>query len=776
MLLTAFAFCITISCSDKSASGPSGLTLNDSIVSALAPPPATSPSAVTDLLASATGSTSVTLSFTQVDDGTGQPAKYNVRYAVSPISWGSATSTTNGTCATPVAGTATGSQLSCTVLGLTPTTNYGFQLVAFRGTMNLNAVYGSLSNTVSATTTASGAPPPAPVASVSVSPASSTLQIGATVQLQVSAFDAGNNVLTGRVVTSSSANPAIASVNSLGLVTAVSVGTTQITVTSEGKSAIATIIVSASAPPPTTNPSTVTDLKASVTGSTSVTLSFTQVNDGTGQPAKYDVRYALAPISWGSATSTTNGTCTTPVAGTATGSQLSCTVLGLTPATNYNFQLIAFRGTMNLGAVYGSLSNAVSATTTASGAPPPAPVASVSVSPASSTLQVGATVQLSAVTRDASNNTLTGRVIAWSSSNPTISTVSASGLVTAKATGSATITALSETKIGTAAITVGAPAPVASVTVSPSSASLRLGATQQLSAVTRDANNNVLTGRVVTWSSSSPALVSVNASGLVTVVAVGSATITATSETKTGTATVTGIVSTGAVWRGNEPASMTAITDQPFTSLPSSGWTPYFSWGLASDATAPHSPNSVFEIVYPAGYAGGNSPGLAEFAVNPNYRQIYICMYVKYSSNWQGHNSLVNKIIHFWVGSINRLVIEGAGSGNGPLTARISLQSIAGGGNQDGGTAGTYESPIQFVRGQWHMVEMVAVANTGSNKDGSVDLYVDGVHAAGVSGVEFQAGGPLFNLVKEDPTWGGQGDVVQSTQSFRVDHIYMSGK
>jgi hypothetical protein len=225
MLLTAFAFCITISCSEKSGSGPTGLMLNDSTAaSELA---VTNPSPVTDLQASVTGSTGVTLSFTQVDDGTGQPAKYNVRYAVSPLSWGSATSTTSGTCTTPVAGTAIGSKISCTVLGLTAATNYGFQMVAFRGTMNLNAVYGSLSNTVSATTTASAPPPPVPVAAVSVSPTMSNLLVGATVQLQVTALDSSGNTLTGRVVTSSSADTTIASVNSLGLVTASSTGTTQ---------------------------------------------------------------------------------------------------------------------------------------------------------------------------------------------------------------------------------------------------------------------------------------------------------------------------------------------------------------------------------------------------------------------------------------------------------------------------------------------------------------------------------------------------------------------
>jgi hypothetical protein len=95
------------------------------------------------------------------------------------------------------------------------------------------------------------------------------------------------------------------------------------------------------------------------------------------------------------------------------------------------------------------------------------PVASVSVSPASATLSVGATQQLSAVTKDSAGNTLTGRVVTWSSSNPAIATVSGSGLVTAIAAGSATITATSEGKTGTSAITVQAPGSHAGYYVAP---------------------------------------------------------------------------------------------------------------------------------------------------------------------------------------------------------------------------------------------------------------------------------------------------------------------
>ena len=63
------------------------------------------------------------------------------------------------------------------------------------------------------------------------------------------------------------------------------------------------------------------------------------------------------------------------------------------------------------------------------------------------------------------------------------------------------ITATSEGVNGTATITVTA-VPVASVDVSLNPTSIVVGATSTGTATTRDASNNVLTGRTVTWSSS----------------------------------------------------------------------------------------------------------------------------------------------------------------------------------------------------------------------------------------------------------------------------------
>src|SRR2546429_6377185 len=177
----------------------------------------------------------------------------------------------------------------------------------------------------------------------------------------------------------------------------------------------------------------------------------------------------------------------------------------------------------------------------------PAPVASVAVSPATMSVQVGGTVQLSAATKDSAGNPLSGRAVAWMSSNPAIAAASPGGLVTAVAAGAATITATSEGKSGTASVTVTTlpppppppPAPVATVTVSPASASLTVGQSVQLNATLKDASGNVLNGRTVSWASGTSGVATVSGSGLVTGVAAGTATITATSEGKSGTATVT---------------------------------------------------------------------------------------------------------------------------------------------------------------------------------------------------------------------------------------------
>ncbi len=262
--------------------------------------------------------------------------------------------------------------------------------------------------------------PTVPVASVTVTPASVSVLQGQTVQLTATLRDANGTPLTGRVITWQSSTSAIASVNGSGLVSGVAAGgPVTMTATSEGQS-----------------------------GTASVTVTL-------------------------------------------------------------------------------------------------APVAAVTVTPSSGTVAIGRTVQLTATPRDASGNPLTGRAISWSSSDNTIATVNSSGLVTGVVAGAVTITATSEGQSGTASITVSG-VPVASVTVSPASASVPVGQTVQLSATLRDANGTILTGRSVAWASNNTAVATVTGTGLVSAKVAGSATITATSEGQSGTAAMTVTPSAGA--------------------------------------------------------------------------------------------------------------------------------------------------------------------------------------------------------------------------------------
>jgi hypothetical protein len=80
----------------------------------------------------------------------------------------------------------------------------------------------------------------------------------------------------------------------------------------------------------------------------------------------------------------------------------------------------------------------------------------------------------------------------------------------------------------------GIPAPVASVTVTPSSTTIVIGKTQQFSATAKDARGNVITGVGFTWNSDAPSVATVDANGLATAANQGTARITARASGATG--------------------------------------------------------------------------------------------------------------------------------------------------------------------------------------------------------------------------------------------------
>ena len=149
-------------------------------------------------------------------------------------------------------------------------------------------------------------------------------------------------------------------------------------------------------------------------------------------------------------------------------------------------------------------------------------------------LKVGESLQLAATVKpdDALNKN-----VDWKSLNPAIATVDENGRVTAVAEGSTSIVVITEDaeKTDTCKLVIEKPAvPVTGVTLDKTNEELKVGATLQLTATVAPANADV---KDVEWSTSDAKIATVSATGLVTAVAKGEATITVT--TKDGGKTAT---------------------------------------------------------------------------------------------------------------------------------------------------------------------------------------------------------------------------------------------
>jgi uncharacterized protein YjdB len=421
-----------------------------------------------------------------------------------------------------------------------------------------------------------------PVASIDLQPNTQSLVVGQAAQLQAQPLDDQGNPLVGRMVLFFTNNASVATVTSSGVVTGQAQGTATITATSEGKSATTAVTVN----PRTPNAVIITPAQLLVQEGDTAALSV-QVLDNLGQPlpnsavtfSTSDAAVATVSSSGvvtgvlpGKATvSATSGGKTGTAEVTVTATPVATVVV--TPAqpsilqgrsVALTAQALNANGQPLTGrTVSWSSSTPTIADVTVSGfvtgvsvgstvifasidgvlgwanvTVVPTPVAAVTVSPATSSVAIGQTVQLTAVTTDASGSTLTGRVVTWSSNLSSVATVTSTGVVTGVSGGTATITATSEGQAGTATVTVGA-AGVRTITVTPTSATVSpFGGTVALTAVVRDPSGAIINASV-TWSTSNALVATVSSNGTVTGHLPGTATITAKSGSATATATIT---------------------------------------------------------------------------------------------------------------------------------------------------------------------------------------------------------------------------------------------
>jgi uncharacterized protein YjdB len=366
------------------------------------------------------------------------------------------------------------------------------------GEVRISARNGNVVGTATVTVTQ------VPIARIDVTPTTTSVLVGGTQQMTATPRDASGTALPGRSITWLTGAPSVATVSQSGLVTGVSNGSALVFAASEGQS-----------------------------GSAAVTVATVAVTSVTVTPASGNIQQGQAL----QLTATARDAGNTIV----TGRPVTWTSTDETRATvSSTGRVVAIAaGSVTIRAAVEGVTGSGTFTVT------PVPVASVSVAPSSTTLAINQPLTLTASLFDATGAPLStsGRVILYGSSNPAVAAVTTQGLVTGLAAGTAFVTVTCEGQQATATITVS-PVPVASVTLSPTPVSLNQGATQAVTATARDAANNILTGRPVTWSSGNPTVATVStsttsSSNTITAVAAGSATITAVVQGITGFATVT---------------------------------------------------------------------------------------------------------------------------------------------------------------------------------------------------------------------------------------------
>jgi uncharacterized protein YjdB len=335
-----------------------------------------------------------------------------------------------------------------------------------------------------------------PPAGVAVEPPEAGLAVGQTLNLSATVYAAAGEQASNQDVTWTSSAPGVASVNQVGTVTAVGVGSATITATS------------VAAP--------------NLTGTCAVTV--------VAYVAPVSVTIAEHPLN---VPPGATGTLHATVLGAGGADASVQTVMWMssnTSAVTVDFNTGAYQavgiGTSNITAV--STVNGVAGACTATVAIPPA---GVTVEPTEAELPVGQTVNLSVAVLAEGGGPATVQDVTWTSSSPGVATVSQSGTVTAVGPGSATITAASAVNPNlkaTCAVTVYVP-PV-SITIAQHPLNVNLGASATLNAVVYGPGGAMASTQAVTWGSSDESVITVDPeTGLYNAVGGGTATITATS-------------------------------------------------------------------------------------------------------------------------------------------------------------------------------------------------------------------------------------------------------
>ncbi|MGA8216584.1 MAG: Ig-like domain-containing protein [Candidatus Sulfotelmatobacter sp.] len=337
--------------------------------------------------------------------------------------------------------------------------------------------------------------------SVAIAPPNAALALGNHLQFSATAlFSDGSKTDITSTATWISAQPNVAVISAPGMATTKGIGDTSISAVYESISGSSTLTVAPSA----LVSMAVMPQAVSLTPNHSVQLSATGTfTDGSSRDLSSSVTWSASP----------GGIVAVSSNGLATGKGLGAsTVIAVLNSVSATDAVAVVAPTLN----------------------------SISIAPSGGSIPLGGNQQLSAIGtyNDGSTQDLTSSV-QWFSSNPIILSFSSAGLAAADSLGTVTVTATLGTISATSLLQVNPPV-IVSFSVAPSNNVIALGAHQQLSVIATlsDGTTQDMTTSV-SWSSADPSIANVSNQGLLLAEQVGQTTISVSSNSVAGSASVT---------------------------------------------------------------------------------------------------------------------------------------------------------------------------------------------------------------------------------------------
>jgi len=216
----------------------------------------------------------------------------------------------------------------------------------------------------------------------------------------------------------------------------------------------------------------------------------------------------------------------------------------------------------------------------------------------------------------------------------------------------------------------------------------------------------------------------------------------------------------------NEPEGFKSILDETWTSTTPEGWSVRGDESNASIVPVLGS-NDVLQFRYPEGMEGGRAPVTLTYDWSSNAGittdDVLIGMRWSANSDWQGHDSYIDKIAFIWLDDADGSHFVIVKYGN---KIRIAPQ-------QPGGfdyLKPTSDMTLQL--GAWNDLEF-RFKKTGPGT-WHVTWWVNGDLAGDYEDVPMPSDDGSIRNLQLSPTWGGTGDTKTQTDYFWWDRVRVS--